>query len=66
MQVSVDSGDFGAKVYLDGRFLEYCISADDEKGEAVVYKRHDGDYVVSGDSLEIETIHGNIRIEKPC
>ena len=67
MIVSIDNiGDFGAKVYLDGKPLKYCTYADDEKGEAVVHKRVDGDYVITNGAIEQITLNGNIRIVPPC
>jgi hypothetical protein len=66
MRVSVGHGDMGAKVFLNGKRLQYCISADDEKGEALVYKRKDDDYIINfeRDGCETEILTGKIRIEK--
>jgi hypothetical protein len=64
MRVSVATDDFGAKVFLDGKRLRYCYSADSRKGEAVVYKRIDGEYVVENGEAVRETLTGRIRIKR--
>lgn len=66
MIVSVANGDFYYRVYLNFRRLKYCVSADDEKGEAVIFRLKHGDVVIkaNGSELERERVRGRIRIRK--
>lgn len=66
MRISTKKTDLGyhplahlAKVFLDDQELRYCVTADEEKGEAVVEK----DW--SGNPLDDLLIHGRIRVEMP-
>ncbi len=72
MRLSVDPGDrayFGsvhAVVYLDGKPLKGCVTADEEAGEAFVFaKNAKGDYVIdlSGGAIVKERLQGEVRIE---
>ncbi len=55
-----------SKVFLDGKELKYCITADEEKGRAFVYKLNDDGkpYIEPGtDEAATEWLTGNVRIE---
>ncbi len=73
MRVSVNRNDEGYisdpgnyKVFLDGKELESCVMADEEKGEAEVYKKDkNGDYFVEGYAvIATEIVYGEIEIRK--
>ena len=64
MIVSIENKDFGYEVYLNDARLKHCVRADDEKGVAEVYKRKDGDFVISDGDIVCETLTGRVRIEK--
>ncbi len=54
------------RIYLDGVEIKNCITADDEKGEALAYKqRPDGTFVIdaSGENVEVEVLRGKVEIK---
>lgn len=51
------------KVFLNGRELFDCHTADEEKGEALVYKIDDkGNIVRHGNIIEEEILYGEVKI----
>lgn len=52
-----------ANVYLDGKKLDNCLEADDEKGIALVgYKDVNGEYVSEGEAEKGAMILGGIQV----
>lgn len=71
MRLSVDKEDPGYRVdavfheaYLDGVKLNYCVTADEERGEAIVCKVRDGRLHTDGDSVLREMVYGKIEIRR--
>ena len=63
----MDSGDFGYDVYLNGRKIKDCISADSESGDIEVYRKYnDGEFIINdaGTEIERETLKGRVRIKR--
>jgi hypothetical protein len=53
------------EVYLDGEPVRGCITADEEKGEIVVYaKDGKGHYVMESEKLKTETRTGKVEIRR--
>lgn len=75
MRLSVVLGDPGyqpqhisgrARVTLNGQELRECITADEEEGMALVYRRDANNRLVSVcGELVTETLRGVVRIEAP-
>jgi hypothetical protein len=72
MRISVDPKDRGydpvlsrtARVFLDGRPLTNCITADEEIGEAICYAIDEfGRLIAEGDRIKMETLKGVVKIE---
>jgi hypothetical protein len=77
MRVSIDDKDRGyyinawvliKNVYKNGVVLEDCLTADTDKGEAIVYVRDKNgdlmqDYPHNPDMLKRKIVYGNIGIE---
>lgn len=76
MRVSCEEGDAGyvtfilergrmpQKVYLDGVLIHDAITADDELGVVIRYKRdRDDNLILDGDGAARETLHGRVEIE---
>lgn len=70
MRISVDpksphfsSRAFEANVYLDGRQLYHCVTADDEAGIVECYRLDDqGRFVPEGEFLAMTTLYGRVTI----
>jgi hypothetical protein len=77
MRLSVDTSDPGyhpqaasgnVKVFFDGSELSGCVTADEEQGVAVRFKKDSkGQYVLTPDcdDVEKETLHGKVVIRCP-
>ena len=75
MRISVSEDDPGflpphltrdAKVFLDGRILEDCITADEERGEAVVYLRDDRQNIIVQQGRPVTIfVKGKVEIVLP-
>lgn len=57
----------GIEVFLDGRRMEgEAVTADDELGEVVVYKKNEqGGFFTEGDEFVCETLRGKVEIIVP-
>lgn len=76
MRVSVDKYDPGYiglfpathyRVWLDDREVKFVITADDEAGVVICHKVDKNGQVVLGSmpyTLERETLHGRVRIDR--
>ena len=73
MRISVDPADPGYvqgssiyQVYLDGRQLKDCVTADEERGNLICYKHENGKPVINkaGDEFVLETLQGKVEIAK--
>ena len=65
MIVSVENGDIGYTVNLDGKELKQCYAADDWLGKAWVHKTNlTGDVVIVDDETVSETLTGKVVITK--
>ena len=73
MRISVDKHDpgynptvFGSEVFLNGEILNNCITADDEKGIAIVYETDNaGNHVLEDYSIKTKELCGKISIVLP-
>jgi hypothetical protein len=51
-----DPDAFSYQVYLDGKRLDKCVTADEEKGEAVVW--------LSDDNYGLKTLSGKVELRR--
>jgi hypothetical protein len=76
MRLSMDEGDpgysplaRGVRVFLDGIERTMVVTADEEKRALVRYVTNDKGRLrvnATGDDIERETLHGDVRIEVPA
>lgn len=72
MRVSVIESDPGYRydahlynAFLDGKEIAHCFTADEEIGKAWAYATdNDGQYIISGDGLEIKEVTGSVVIKR--
>ena len=71
MRVSVDKQDAAYnpnhihfEVYLDGKKLTNCVTADEETGEAFCYAMKDGKLDVVNDALVVERLTGSVKLKE--
>lgn len=70
MRISVDKRDpafhpmaYDCNVLLDGERLTSCITADEERGEAICLQRDEqGRLVVADNSVVIQTLRGKVEV----
>lgn len=64
------------KVFLDGEELPLCVMADEEKGEAEVYLKHDGqldfydpppfpENMLLPENMVLYVVRGRIEVRRP-
>ncbi len=73
MKISVDKNNPNYRpdataftVYLDGKLLEHCVTADDKLGEAWIYQQDKhGIFILNKEKTEIlqEKVTGEIKIK---
>ena len=74
MRITVVNGDPGERVfperevinvYLNGKEVEWCFTADDERGEVVAaVMDKDGRPCTESNEVMRETLYGEVRIER--
>ena len=70
MRVSVDKDDEGYvidsslyEVQFNGKLINNCITADEEKGFCLVYsKKNNGNYAIIGDAIAKKIIYGDVKL----
>jgi hypothetical protein len=73
MRISADENDIGfhdiahfAEVYIDGEKLELCVTADEERGEAICLIRTPGGAILhDGEQMIREARRGTVTIIIP-
>ena len=72
MRASVRKDDPGyqtnlgnVRIFLHGRLIHDCFTADEETGEAYCFVRQNGKLIVNGDGLNTVVLKGKVKIVLP-
>ncbi len=53
------------KIYLDDVEVQRCVTADDEKGEVVIFASDENGFMLAANGeVKYQTLYGTVRIEK--